>query len=513
MPLTLAQLLRHQDLGLSLLTTTTPVDAPILWAHTSELVDPTPWLGGGELIMTLGLGLPEDPAAEDDYVHRLAHRGVVALAVDTGIHLTDVPRGVVEAGERHGLPILRIPPPTPFMAIARAVHSALTADAVEAIKTVAAHQERVAAATLRSGVRGVVESLSGVLHADVAVVDVRGRILEGAGPGLPALHARVLDELSADGRLRRATSMVRVHADAVVTIQSFIGEGQDPQLLVLSSLQAFTAHQRLVVSHAVTLLSLLSRTPQRLASVEGHLRTAVARSLLVEGGTCDPTLANALGFDPAVRVVVAHVVGADVRQAGAAADRIVHQLTGPSLVAALDDGVAIVAAGLTDLTHPLYDRIGTASVGLSEAVPITEVGPGLRRARTAARIARLQGRSVVLYADLAPLDQLLLAQPPTASTALVESVLGPLIAHDRRAGTELVDTLETFLATNGHSERTARILRIHRHTLKQRLERAQSILARDLDSAVVRSDLWLALRARSLLQSAEAPSTVPVTEV
>ena len=49
------------EMGLELVAGRDAADAPIRWVHSSELVDPTPWLSGGELILTTGLQLGSSP--------------------------------------------------------------------------------------------------------------------------------------------------------------------------------------------------------------------------------------------------------------------------------------------------------------------------------------------------------------------------------------------------------------------------------------------------------------------
>ncbi|MDQ6822701.1 MAG: PucR family transcriptional regulator ligand-binding domain-containing protein, partial [Actinomycetota bacterium] len=53
--LTLRDLLR--DLELRLHAGEGGLDLPVRWVHISELADPTPWLSGGELLLTTGLQL------------------------------------------------------------------------------------------------------------------------------------------------------------------------------------------------------------------------------------------------------------------------------------------------------------------------------------------------------------------------------------------------------------------------------------------------------------------------
>ena len=67
MPVALTWLLAESDLALRLVTPASP-DVEVDWAHAIELEDPTPWLAGGELVLTTGLRLPRgraEPCAHD----------------------------------------------------------------------------------------------------------------------------------------------------------------------------------------------------------------------------------------------------------------------------------------------------------------------------------------------------------------------------------------------------------------------------------------------------------------
>ena len=74
--LTLAELLRDLDLGL--LAGEANADAPVRWVHISELLDPTPWLSGGELLLTTGMQL-ESAKRQREFVARLADHQLAGL--------------------------------------------------------------------------------------------------------------------------------------------------------------------------------------------------------------------------------------------------------------------------------------------------------------------------------------------------------------------------------------------------------------------------------------------------
>src|SRR5258708_19912166 len=58
------------------------LDAPVRWVHVIELAEAAHLLRGGELVLSTGIALPDDPAGLARYVADLASVGVSALAVE-----------------------------------------------------------------------------------------------------------------------------------------------------------------------------------------------------------------------------------------------------------------------------------------------------------------------------------------------------------------------------------------------------------------------------------------------
>ena len=50
------------ELDLDLVAGSSAAESPVRWVHISELEDPTPWLSGGELMLTTGI--PFDTASK-----------------------------------------------------------------------------------------------------------------------------------------------------------------------------------------------------------------------------------------------------------------------------------------------------------------------------------------------------------------------------------------------------------------------------------------------------------------
>lgn len=108
---------------------------PVRWVHISELDDPTPWLRGGELLLTTGLPLRAGPAA---YVERLAEAGLTGMGLGLGFGYDAAPDEAVAAADRLGFPLFEIPYQVPFIALTEAVFTRLSdARVAEAVRRLA----------------------------------------------------------------------------------------------------------------------------------------------------------------------------------------------------------------------------------------------------------------------------------------------------------------------------------------------------------------------------------------
>src|SRR6187200_2568192 len=67
-----------EEAGLELATGTERADAPLRWVHITELLDPTPWLSGGELLLTTGLQL-QTASKQRQFVRRLSSHHLSGL--------------------------------------------------------------------------------------------------------------------------------------------------------------------------------------------------------------------------------------------------------------------------------------------------------------------------------------------------------------------------------------------------------------------------------------------------
>ena len=497
MPVTLADLVADPALGLVLHTPGSGVDRPVSWVHVSELADPTPFLEGGELLLTTGLALRGEAAHA--YVARLARAGVVGLGLGTGLGVDAVPADLVDAAEGAGLALLEVPHRTPFIALSRNVSAALAADEYAALARAATAQQELTRAALAPGSPApLLQRLARQVGGWVLLLDTAGAVLE-AVPAAAAGHADGLrPELDRLRSVRAPASAALSAPGETVLLQSLGTERRTRGFLAVGRPGPVHAADRSVVNAAVGLLTLRLEQSRGLDSAMAALRAALLRMLLAGEeaavGEAVAALGERLPAEPLQVLVVLGAVGQRAAVVDVAADAAAA--TGsPSFSAELDDALVLLVAAdgpLPGRLRTLPERVPQTAVGVAGPVPWGRLADGVRQARQAAEHSRARGGGVAGFAELAGrgLPALL---DPAATRAFADALLAPLVAADRAGAGDLVGSLRAWLAHHGQWEPAAAALGVHRHTLRKRMRRAGDLLGRDLDEPGTRAELWLAL--------------------
>lgn len=104
---------------------------PVQWVHTSDLLDPAPFLTPRTVLLTTGgqFGDAIEQDEADAYVQRLRRAGTTALGVAVGVRWDRIPPALIDACERLQLPLFRVPYDTPFIAVVRTAARLIAAEA------------------------------------------------------------------------------------------------------------------------------------------------------------------------------------------------------------------------------------------------------------------------------------------------------------------------------------------------------------------------------------------------
>lgn len=539
MPHTLASLVNHTALKLTVLAGEERLDVPVRWAHASELIDPVPYMEGGELLLITALKLDaEDEETARAYVRRVARAGVIGLGFAIGVNYDEVPEALVAAARAEGLPLFGVPRRTPFIAISKAVSAAVAADQYRAVTAgFEAQRELTRAALSAEGPAELLARLAAHLDGWAALYDASGAVLAAA----PEWAARRAARLTADvARLRErpapASAVISVaEGDDRVELQS-LGTGRRARgVLAVGTGAALGTAQRYAVHSAVALLTLATERSRALQDAEARLASAVLKMLLVGEPDHARSVAGRLYgglLEAPFRVLVAEPVAGDdgaARTGPGVLDGLADALesaaartgeavlvvpeTGRLTALVADDGAAAdacarFAADAEDRPDaPSAPRGGAPrgeapyggeglAAGLSAPTGPAAAPTAHCQAEQALSVARRRSRALIEHEDVAAGSVLpLLADD--AVRAFADGLLRALRQHDATGRGDLVASLRAWLSRHGQWDAAAADLGVHRHTLRYRMRRVEEILGRSLDDADVRMELWLALKATS----------------
>jgi PucR family transcriptional regulator, purine catabolism regulatory protein len=183
------------ELGLELASGHESAKAHVRWVHSTELRDPTPWLKGGELLLTTGVQL-DGPKAQREFIERLADHDIAGLGFGTGFTYKRLPAALLSAARNRSFPLFEVPYELPFIAITERAFAQLVNERYEML------QRNMAGDVLA-------EALTGHLYPE----DVQARLRPfGIGERVAVLAFSLEDPSGAAALLERVLAREQVRS-------------------------------------------------------------------------------------------------------------------------------------------------------------------------------------------------------------------------------------------------------------------------------------------------------------
>jgi purine catabolism regulator len=513
------------------------LDRQIHWAHVVEIPQAEEWVRRGELLLTTLYVLRDDEDAQAALCAQLAGMGLAGMVVATGKYVEHVSDTVLAVANAANFPVIELPWEIPFEDVVRVVSEHSINDQFQLFKQSLAIHRSLTRVVLNGGsLKDVARELCSLLARPVEIDDLSfGVLAEASQTGAELDEVRraairdgrnapqLLAYLRTSGILRRVSTtlaperldvtpegqalgmtMARILAPIVVARRIY---GYVWIIAGDRDLEPLDAH---AIEHAATVAALILFREKTAHAADERAERNLLNRLLEEGGALENGLREQMArfrlrLD-ALHAVIALDLGTNdlrvvelvarnaARYKGLhvalaeRADRCVVILEAARQeqveaycqhilmqTGALDGSLRIGASGLesdTRLLHRAYER----AVEALEALPVL----GDER-----RMASFEELGLLHWLRAVPQDLL--------SENIYIQRLQRLAEHDRTHGSQLTQTLETFLENDGNGVQTAQQLYIHRHTLKYRLQRIHDISDLDLDDSLCKLNLRAAL--------------------
>ena len=486
------------------------LDGPVRWVHVGEIPDIASYLSGQELVLSTGVGL-RSPRERRRYLELLAACGVAGVCIELGRYLRRVPEDMLTLADRLTLPLVAFRRPVRFVDITQDVHRLILGGEARP-RRLADLQSDLARLGAAPHAEDVLAVLGSWLQGPVLLLEPLGDLRWGrALPKSSDLEAEARARLAAllegsgdvpDRRLpdgTRMASRVLPGADGLGLLAAACLDEEVFATGVALDLAAGVLRARGEIvgqGDAGAGVSLLRDLLAGAAPAEGEF----LRRLREAGGAQALPRRTSLWLLLGVDLAQAAAIGAQAAQwlrdrgqaaLGGSAGRL-------SVLLLLDPAPGAARPLAEGLLQSLAERHG-AGLRLGAAQPCALKDLAAAGGEAALALAAAAEPGVSLAADLGPLRALVHVRGDFDLQASVEDALGPVLAYDRRRGTELLATLEAVLRVGRRAD-AARLLQIRRQTLYYRMERLRSLLGADAFAEHRRLGLRLALIARRMLE-------------
>ncbi|MFK0041033.1 PucR family transcriptional regulator ligand-binding domain-containing protein [Paenarthrobacter sp. NPDC090517] len=486
------------------------------WVEPSELEDPTPYLPEGEFLLTAGLpflGKGGSAAKVDAYVRRLVGAKVAALGFGIRPYFDAVPDVLLDACRKHNLTLFEVPESVPFAAIGLEFSQLLETDNARVFRQLAETNRQLMRAVLSP--RPEHELLAALVQrvpvwAVLVGADGRVRARGHNTAGLNAGGSNGVEHSLLAPLLERllSGSGPRVEMDSFDQPGSALVFGhplrstKDANLgaLILGSDAPLTPAQNNVVQSAVGLLELLVRQRTSGSLAPSQLATAVLLhpDSLSSGGTkhvngLKDLLAQSLSSTRSAQMRVVQGIRVD----GAADDGPVRELLqwrrlfDTKLVEITEYGfAAITRLRVDDSLLADVEKLGWRLV-IGEPTERLGLQAAYQRASSLRSRVLSTGKSARVDEVTWSVTGLLGRE---AGTMLAERLLAPVLTLESDRRDPLLAVLRGWLSENGSWDGSAKLLGLHRNSVRRQIGVLGELLDMDLNQAQVRAELWFALQ-------------------
>jgi purine catabolism regulator len=523
--------------GSKILTGEDRLDRIVTGVTVGEVPDIANWLTGGELVLSTLFAVSRDPEAVRWFARKVINSPAAALAFKPARFLKSLPPDILELASSLEFPVIEVLSDVRWTAITAEVYEMLVRSRSKTT-ICRTDNELLHAAIDGRGLRSIVRAASKKLYAPVVVYDY----LDGVVANVPVPDSQpesvsqiineqtidiIIEKLSAHSKSDASRSMVEHARQDVYDIYgAHVTIGWEKVAMVVAATQ-YELDQ--------IAIEILQKTAEAVAVEIARTRAIEEAEARAYGDFLNDLMTGRIPLEQVesrlIKLGVDLSVGytlmnCDVQANGMfgrfyrEALRAVRGDSKSSLLIEHDGGLVVLLAYASDETKPdqvsHLQRLSKKFLEISKSIGIT-VSVGISRPRTSAvellkaldeaKVAldfgrRIEGDGSVTKFDEVGIYRLLLPLAREASEdgrQFYGETIGRLVEYDRRHGTNLVETLESFRRNNENVALTSEELFAHRHTIRYRLQRIADITGSDPLTGTERDRLYMGLYVKHLL--------------
>lgn len=483
MQLTVRNLIENSALKIKLINKNSNIDKKVIWAHTSELANPSEWVQPYSLIMTTGLGIPKHADEQKNYIQRIIDAELSTLLISDNMSAPDDLSALLEIADKYDFPICYIDYHTPFSEVTKLVNDANTDK-----KDIINHQlskilyENTQALIKKHKINDLLVHVRNLLNIPIYLID----------PENPSEALFTCEPTPEDIINRLAsfdftnTDIQKIYKKSSVTLHAIPLKSIECSLIIADNDISNDLLQNLAILFSLYISTRKEHFYEKLLQ-SGELLDDILNERVTDA-YIEKRLTN-LQID----LNNNHIVIAQPDPNIDYKKKLFKSNVGNIALAKQDRLILMIEkTKLAKLTQ-LFPMIG-----VSDTVNKTKrICDALQEAALAYKHA--SSEFPIQYYTQQNYSKQTLPKSIEDAQRIFELNLGTLYTQDQSKNTRYIHTLKIFLENDRSWEKTSKILHIHKQTLVYRIQKIEDMTQRKLNSTSDIVELWMALKAGEIL--------------
>ncbi|GGG15104.1 PucR family transcriptional regulator [Paenibacillus abyssi] len=515
------------------------------WIHILEITSATPFTNKNDLILTTGLGIHQFADERMGYLQQLIAQEAAGLCIELNPYFPEVPQEMIQLANQHDFPIIVFETPVRFVDITQDVHALLINKQYQILKDMEQFARKLQQMSLDStNIQNILRLLQEHTSSQVIYYSLIDKSLF-APPVSPKIAqdiiSRYRSEIDNDAIGSKESTVFVLNEKKQIISQPVICLGQtlsyvgillhdkeptDYMILLLDYVVKAVAHillRKLFIEHKSSenqaqlindiLQYKVENEEQALARI--GLRPLNKGNYLFLGGLIEiehDLVMDDEGELEALTQDIVVLLRSLLSKNGIYNLLLVknNQIYVLCIRESFSDnpGSKIIKEPLLKTTEQLKTAI---NYNLSKHIKIisgfgnlkpklVEAAQSFKEAFDTISVARMLPRPIHPFYDELGIYQLFKGMTDEhILTSYVSAHLGPVLDHDNKNNSFLLETLDQYLSCMGAKQETAERLFIHRQTLYHRLDKLEELLGEGFLRPEKRINLEVALRAYEIV--------------
>lgn len=498
--------------GVRLVVGTGQQDCQLRSVYTTDLVDPSRYLAGGELVLTSGLWASQADGCMT-FVEALVESNVAALGFGIG-QVASIPNELIARCRALGLPVLEVAAEVSFNTIAELILAERASARTRHLAGSLVRSRRLQMAAAEGGLAALLDRVSAEIRTSCWLLSPTGRVLGGADAAPNGMSQNVIAEHGSRPARARFSIILPERLELCVHLVPG-GEKCWTRFLVCAiSFERMTLVQRDLVEDAVRVLGVLDSSLLDAGRVGSESLQLLVDALDRDDGDLVEisTLQRIVGVAhcPELCVVLARshepgltdVILADIPSVDSSAPGIANLAGDSARLIATGSEHALFQSNLLNYLRDIEPLVKQHNVrlGVGEiASSPSELRRSLLQARAALNAAETRRDTVaaVFAGELRSTHFLLANLAPELRAVYRRQVLGHVIEYDFKHHSGLEQTLCNFLDQSGSYRACAATMHLHVNTVRYRMQHVERLTGLSVTKLPDQVTLYMAVHATS----------------